>query len=57
MDMIIVLGTANFDILLSSLHLHLLGQSGRFIGIKFAHSLIKAGASVPELSTGTFYLI
>jgi hypothetical protein len=30
--------------------LHLLGQSGCFIGVKFAHSVIKAGDSVPELS-------
>jgi hypothetical protein len=30
--------------------LHLLGQSGCFIGVKFAHSVIKAGESVPELS-------
>jgi hypothetical protein len=35
--------------------LHLLGQSGRFIGVKLAHSVIEAGASVPELSAGTFY--
>jgi hypothetical protein len=36
-------------------YLHLLGQSGSFIGVKIAHSVIKAGASVPELSAGTFY--
>jgi hypothetical protein len=30
--------------------LHLLGQSGRIIGVKFAHSVIKAGALVLELS-------
>jgi hypothetical protein len=28
----------------------LLGQSGRLIGVKFAHSIVKAGASMPELS-------
>jgi hypothetical protein len=33
--------------------MHLLGQSGRFIGVKFAHSDIEVGASVPELATGT----
>jgi hypothetical protein len=35
--------------------LHLLGQSGSFIGVKIAHSVIEAGASVPELCAGTFY--
>jgi hypothetical protein len=33
----------------------LLGQSGRFIGVKFAHSVIEAGASAPKQSAGTFY--
>jgi hypothetical protein len=30
-------------------------QSGRFMNVKLAHSVIEAGASVPELSVGTFY--
>jgi hypothetical protein len=34
---------------------HLIGQSDRFIGVQFTHSIIKAGASVSELSTETFY--
>jgi hypothetical protein len=35
--------------------LDLHGQSGRFIGVKFTHRVIKADASVPKLSKGTFY--
>jgi hypothetical protein len=35
--------------------LHLLRQSGCFIGIKLGQSVINAGVSVLELSTGNFY--
>jgi hypothetical protein len=35
--------------------LHLLGQSGGFIYVKFTQSILKAGASMPKLSARIFY--